>query len=197
MKMVSIWATKGGTGKTTLALNLAGGLAAAGAKVLLVDLDPQRSAVHFAEFAQLSKGTPLPFKVSSGYPKTEPQVDWVIVDHPPAHEIDNRPVGDLILVPFLPGPLDWWATQRMIDRLTPDLRERVRLIASMTASNRAEEREAVAEIQPAAAISNRSIYRRVLAHGGTLFSPGDLPVGAYGIEDARREMRRIISLVGG
>lgn len=196
MKMVSVWATKGGTGKTTLALNLAGGLAAAGSRVLLIDLDPQRSAQRLAEYAE-EKGRSLPFAVRYGYPKSEPQADWVIVDHPPAHEIDNKPVGDAILVPFLPGPLDWWATQAMVEALDPATRAKVLLIASMMASNRTEERDAVAEIKPAGSISNRSIYRRTLSHGGTVFAPGDLTSGAYGLDEARREVQKIITLIGG
>src|SRR5262249_6394735 len=40
---------KGGTGKTTLATNLAGAFAADHRRVVLVDIDPQRSALEWAE----------------------------------------------------------------------------------------------------------------------------------------------------
>ena len=42
--ILGIWLPKGGVSKTTVALNLAGTLAAAGKRVLVVDADPQGSA---------------------------------------------------------------------------------------------------------------------------------------------------------
>ena len=47
--LITLANQKGGTGKTTLATNLAGAFAADHRRVVLVDIDPQRSALEWAE----------------------------------------------------------------------------------------------------------------------------------------------------
>ena len=44
--LITLANQKGGTGKTTLATNLAGAFAADRRRVVLVDIDPQRSALE-------------------------------------------------------------------------------------------------------------------------------------------------------
>lgn len=51
MTVITIGNLKGGVGKTTTAVLLAAGLAETGRRVLLVDTDPQRSALKWAEMA--------------------------------------------------------------------------------------------------------------------------------------------------
>lgn len=47
MKTITLWNMKGGVGKTTIAFNLGTELAAHGAKVLCIDLDPQSDLTYF------------------------------------------------------------------------------------------------------------------------------------------------------
>ncbi|MDI6773697.1 MAG: AAA family ATPase, partial [bacterium] len=84
MRVFAVGGTKGGSGKTTLAVNLAAAWTAAGRTVLLVDTDPQRSAaswlsqqeaVQVAEHAGGGLEAPLP--------QLARQFQAVVVDLPP------------------------------------------------------------------------------------------------------------------
>ena len=51
---------KGGAGKTTLAAHLAAGWAAAGRRVALLDVDPQRSLTQWVELRRKRLGSETP-----------------------------------------------------------------------------------------------------------------------------------------
>ena len=121
MPVVAIVNQKGGTGKTTLATNLASVLAEKG-KVLLLDADPQASSQNWAasECASpdalavkgLGKGNLLDQvrSIARDY-------DWTIIDGPPGitkTSADAVRAADLVLIPAKPSPLDVWAASDIV-----------------------------------------------------------------------------------
>lgn len=112
---------KGGVGKTTLALNVAGAMARKGLKVLLVDADPQQSALDWAGV----RGEPSPFAIvgmakpviHKELPALEGGFDHVIIDSPPSvHQLTRSIVGaaDVVVIPVQPSPYDVWAAETLL-----------------------------------------------------------------------------------
>lgn len=126
MKMITVTNGKGGTGKTTTAVYLA--LAACrshpDSRVCLMDLDPQRSAMDWANIAT-QNDDPLPFDVAYGsVPKlrglsASDDYDYVVVDVAPAVSDSalRSLVGlsDLLVVPTEAEGLALAQTYHVID----------------------------------------------------------------------------------
>ena len=124
---------KGGCGKTTTCMNLAGGLSAAGMKVLVVDADPQGSAT---EWRNRSEDSRLSFNViSMSTPSIHKELPKVIsnssyevalIDCPPGTETKGFGTvtrsallaADYVIIPSRPTPIDFLATSIMLPVLT-------------------------------------------------------------------------------
>ncbi len=126
-KIISIAQQKGGSGKTTLSLNLALSLASGGIRVAILDTDPQGSLGRwFMKRCERvgDSDPPLGFRTASAwgarYEAREllKNHELVIIDTPPKMGVDGRPaieVADLVIIPVSPSPLDLWATDPTVE----------------------------------------------------------------------------------
>ncbi len=132
--VIGIVNQKGGVGKTTVAVNLAGVLADRVGPLLLVDADPQGSVLQWASIADESSfdilhtpklgGRKAFARQTRGYPH-------VVIDAPPAMAavcLHVMALVDLLIVPVGPSPLDIWSTREIIGRL-PEVRRRNRKVS--------------------------------------------------------------------
>ncbi len=120
--IISLLSQKGGVGKTTLSLNLAGLFAINGARTLLIDADPQGSSVSWSAVRTSAPLFPVVGMAKGNLHKDLPdlrrQYDVVVIDGAPrVNEIARSAIiaSDVVLVPVQPSPVDIWASQETID----------------------------------------------------------------------------------
>ncbi len=122
---------KGGSGKTTLATNLAVMRARKGHEVLLVDADDQQSSAEFTELRSEEMDDPgytcirLDGKaVRDQVQRLQSKYDEVIIDTGGRDTTSQRAaltVADVLIVPFGPRSLDIWTLER-VEALVADAR---------------------------------------------------------------------------
>src|SRR5260370_324875 len=130
---------KGGGGKTTLALHVAGAWAAQGKRVIVVDTDSQGSALDWSE-QRAKEGLTRLFGVLGlardtlhiETPEIARDLDHVVIDgssHSAALMRSAMLAADLALVPAQPSPFGGWAAAETLRLLHEAQRFRPQLIA--------------------------------------------------------------------
>ena len=121
MPVISILNQKGGSGKTTIAINLARAYQIMGHSVLLIDSDKQGSS---RDWQSVDENNPLPLlvldqvSIDRDIKKVIGQYDYIIIDgSPQATEIATATIkaSDFILIPMQPSPFDLWASNNLIE----------------------------------------------------------------------------------
>lgn len=121
MNTLAVLSRKGGTGKTTLAVNLAVAAERAGHRVAIVDLDSQASASEWSDWREAD--TPAVVSVHSArlpqelYKLQQGGVTFAILDTPPKIEDiaeDAARAADLAIIPCRPAAFDLKAIEKTI-----------------------------------------------------------------------------------
>ena len=172
---------KGGSGKTTLAANLAVAMRARGLSVALIDTDPQGSLGRWflERLERVGFDEELEFSTSSAWgasyesEKLAKRFDLVIIDTPPKIDSDLRPAlrtASLVLVPVASSHVDLWATEGVLDLARREKRAVVIVLNRVRANTRlgAEVEAAAGELGAELAdirLANRVAYAEALGQG--------------------------------
>lgn len=180
-KIITVAQQKGGSGKTTVAVNLAIALRQAGQTVALVDTDPQGSMGRWfmERMERVGEDEGLEFSTSSAWgasyesEKLKKRFDVVIIDTPPKIDSDLRPalrVADLVVLPVASSHVDLWATEGVLD-LARREKAPVLLVLNRTRPHTrlgaevAEQAEGLGAQVAAAQLGNRVAYAETLGLG--------------------------------
>jgi len=190
--VLTIAQQKGGSGKTTLAVNLATAFLAAGQRVALLDTDPQGSLGRwFLQRRERLGAADMEFSTASawgvGYEaeKLRKTNDIVLIDTPPKIDSDLRPAlreADLILVPVASSHVDLWATDGVLDLAARVGKPSIIILNRCKAGTRLAE-----EIATAAALLNPDVAAARL--GQRIVFAETLGQGLGAVETARSPAR--------
>lgn len=205
-KIISVCNQKGGVGKTTLAMMLAGTLGTRGKKVLVVDADPQGTATRWASSA--SDDAPFPAtvaglspagaKVHNAIKKFVNDYTHIVIDCPPAADSPIPQsallVSDLALVPVIPSPPDLWAAVgiKQVIESASSVNDtlKARLVVNLCQPNTLVAQEILDILNdfgiPVAKsqLGQRTVYREAAAHGQTVHYFGSRAATATAETDA-------------
>jgi chromosome partitioning protein len=116
MRSILVLNSKGGSGKTTIATNLASFYASIGKSVALVDLDSQQSSIGWLK-ARSSAKPPI-IGIKGHGVKVKRGVDYKIIDAPAglkgAELTKVLNMAESVIIPVLPSPIDMRAASDFI-----------------------------------------------------------------------------------
>jgi chromosome partitioning protein len=188
MTIIALAGNKGGSGKTTLAINLAGVLVRRG-RVTLLDADPQGSCVHWhtatdgnAPVSVLAAAD----DVTAAVEASRDDSDYLLIDCPPAVDAPQTlaalALADKVLIPVLPSPLDIWAGLQ-VGPVLQQVQQGNPLLQALMVINQLEPRTKLSQLARQAldelglptattALRRRMAYRRAMLEGRSVSDLG-------------------------
>jgi chromosome partitioning protein len=211
-QVIAVINQKGGTGKTTLALNLAAGLARRAATAI-VDADPQRSISQWVAMA--GNADTLPHATPAGdtsdgdtaatISRLAQRHGYVVVDCPPT--VQGPVIAAImasahkVLIPVLPSPLDLWASVEMAALVGQAAQKNPALQACLIL-NQVETRNALSRVMQQAvaefdvpllqaSIQRRAAYRSAAVEGVSVYGLGSR--GLQAVADIEAIIEEVLS----
>ena len=143
MRSILILNSKGGCGKSTLAMNMAAYFAQSGKRVALADCDPQASCTDWLASRPETAPEILAARLKSNKLVVPRRTEFLIIDTPASlhgQKLANFVrLSQTMVIPLLPSPLDIRAANRFIEELY-SLRKLInRKIKLATIANRVRE----------------------------------------------------------
>ena len=209
-RIIALLSQKGGSGKTSVTMQLAAGLAARRHRVVIGDLDPQESAWRWA--AAAAPAAPFPARVVRPQGDADALhgalrdiargVDFVVLDCPPSiehpHTLGALQASDLAVVPVVPSPTDLWSTRAVEHLILLRMAERPRLRAALL-PNRVQRTGLAGDVLEvmhefrlpvlAAALSQRNAYAQSAVAGVSVYQLGRAALAA------RLEVEQLVDAV--
>ncbi len=206
-KVVTVLSQKGGAGKSTLTMQLAGGVARLGLRVVVIDLDPQETALRWSHAAP--EAAPFPATVirldtdvgglGGRLRKLCRDGGVVLLDCPPSIEhpatLAALQEADLALVPVVPSPADLWSTKG-VERLILQVQASRKGLRAALVPNRVVRTNLAWDVLEVmrdfslpvlgAALSQRNAFAQSAVIGGTVYQLG------RGGADAAREVDKLV-----
>jgi len=175
--VITVAQQKGGTGKTTLAANLAAALAPS-RKVALLDIDPQHSLAHWIGLrpetaAKLTFSDVSGWRVTGELDRLKAGHDIVVIDTPPQIDTDARLAirgANIVLIPVQPSPPDIWAAEGTLKLAATEKRQAAMVLNRVPSSGKLRETMAAQlkrDGKPllTATIGNRTGFATAFAEG--------------------------------
>lgn len=202
---------KGGVGKTTLSLHLAHHLTLTGARVLVIDADPQGSARDWlaarepaAPFTVVGLDRPT---IHRDIETLSHDYDAIVIDSPPrVTDIARSAIlaADLVVIPVQPSPFDIWAAQDTVKLIADALvyKEDIKRVFTInreivnTAIGR-DVSDALAQSDIpvlSSHVSQRVAFAESIAKGETVFETGTDRKAASEIEALSLEIQNYLGV---
>ena len=216
-KVITVFNQKGGCGKTTLAMHLAGAMALRGYATLVVDMDPQGTASRWASAASEARGfpasvislAPMEGKMHREVRNFIDKYDAIFIDCPPAMNsaapTSAMLISDLALIPVVPSPGDIWAAEAakrlaesaratnesLVARVVPNMVQRATSLARYLLEVLSED---VDFPMTQTSFGSRAAFRECQILGGTVHDVPRSQTAVAEVEDMTDEVLELLHL---